>query len=302
MKFKKLASIFLVSALFITGCSNSDTNGGNKGRDGDKNAQVEEVDVVAATVSATQVLDKLDANVIGIPTTKMPLPEKFKGLPEVGQSMSPDLEIVASLKPDIFVMDSMFKDSVEKSMKEYDLNTFYFETGTYTEFIASIEKLGQEINKEKEAINIIKELKKIEDQAKSKNKNGKAPTVAIIFGGGENFMLATETSYLGDLVKTIGGENITNKLEGDMESDYVQFSLEQILEQNPDYVLRFAHGNIEETKKSFDDAFDKNPAYKELDAYKNGKIIDLDPAIFNVSANLSVKEAITTLGNILYGK
>jgi iron complex transport system substrate-binding protein len=134
------------------------------------------------------------------------------------------------------------------------------------------------------------------------NKGEKAPTVAIIFGGGDNFMLATETSYLGDLVKTVGGENITSKLEGDMSSAYVPFSLEQILEQNPDYVLRFAHGNIEETKKSFDDAFDKNPAYKELDAYKNGKVVDLDPSIFNVSANLQVKEAIKTLGNVFYGK
>ncbi|MGL5328495.1 MAG: ABC transporter substrate-binding protein [Peptostreptococcaceae bacterium] len=300
MKFRKLASVFLVSALFITGCSSNSTQSEEEVNTAVKDSQVEEVDVVAATVSATQVLDRLDANVIGIPTTKMEIPENFKGLTEVGQSMSPDLEIVASLEPDVFIMDSMFKENVEESMKEYDLNTFYFETGTYSEFVNSIEKLGQEINKEKEATTLINELKEVEKEATA-NKSEESPSVAIIFGGGENFMLATETSYLGDLVKTVGGENITNNLEGDMESDYVQFSLEQILEQNPDYVLRFAHGNIEETKKSFDDAFDKNPAYKELDAYKNGKVVDLDPAIFNVSANLSIKEAITTLGDTLYG-
>ena len=73
--------------------------------------------------------------------------------------------------------------------------------------------------------------------------------MAVIFGAGENFMLATDTSYLGDLVKTLGATNITSKLDGDMSSGYVQFSLEQILAQNPDYVLRFAHGNIEQTKK-----------------------------------------------------
>lgn len=298
MKFKKLASIFVASALFITGCSA--TGGQKEVEDTQNQAQVEEVEVVAATVSATQVLAELDANVIGIPTTKMEIPEKYQGLPEVGQAMSPDLEIVASLNPDVFVMDSMFKESVEESMKDYNLNTFYFETGTYTQFVQSIEKLGKEIHKEEEATNLINELKEIEKEA-TKNKSEKAPTVAIIFGGGENFMLATETSYLGDLAKTLGAENITNDLEGDMSSPYVQFSLEKVLKANPDYVLRFAHGNLEETKKSFDEAFDKNPAYQELDAYKNGKIIDLDPAIFNVSANLQIKEAIKTLGNILYG-
>lgn len=114
-------------------------------------------------------------------------------------------------------------------------------------------------------------------------------------------MLATDTSYLGDLTKTLGAKNIANNLDTNVKSPYIQFSLEQILEQNPDYILRFAHGELEQTKKAFDQAFDKNSAYKELDAVKNNKVIDLDPSIFNVSANLQVKEAIKNLGEIFYG-
>lgn len=296
MKFRKLASVFMVSALFLTGCQASNT-----GQDKESSKDNKKVSVVSATVSATQVLDKLDANVLGVPTTKMDLPEKYKDLPKVGQAMSPDLEIVASLEPDVFVMDNMFKEKVEESMKKYDLNTFFFDTSTYTNFVNSIKKLGTEINQPEEATKLINELKDVEKES-VKNKKGEAPTVAIIFGGGENFMLATETSYLGDLAKTVGAKNITSNLDTNVKSPYIQFSLEQILEQNPDYILRFAHGEIEQTKKAFDSAFDKNPAYKELDAVKNNKVIDLDPSIFNVSANLQVKEAIKTLGETFYGK
>lgn len=296
MKFRKLASVFMVSALFLTGCQASST-----GQDKESSKDDKKVSVVSATVSATQVLDKLDADVLGVPTTKMDLPEKYKDLPKVGQAMSPDLEIVASLEPDVFVMDNMFKEKVEESMKKYDLNTFFFDTSTYTNFVNSIKKLGAEINQTEEATKLVNELKEVEKEA-VKNKKGEAPTVAIIFGGGENFMLATETSYLGDLAKTVGAKNITSNLDTNVKSPYIQFSLEQILEQNPDYILRFAHGEIEQTKKAFDTAFDKNPAYKELDAVKNNKVIDLDPSIFNVSANLQVKEAIKTLGETFYGK
>ncbi|CEJ72856.1 ABC transporter substrate-binding protein [[Clostridium] sordellii] len=295
MKFRKLASVFMVSALFLTGCQST------SGKSQKEETTEKKPSVVAATVSGAQVLDKLDANVVGVPTTKMTLPEKLKGLPEVGQAMSPDLEIVASLEPDVFVMDNMFKEKVEESMKKYDLDTFYFDTSTYTNFLTSIEKLGAKIGQEKEATKVINELKDVEKEA-VKNKKGEAPKVAIIFGGGENFMLATESSYLGDLVKTVGAKNITNNLDTSVKSPYIQFSLEQILEQDPDYILRFAHGEIEQTKKAFDSAFDKNPAYKELDAVKNNKVIDLDPSIFNVSANLQVKEAIKTLGETFYGK
>lgn len=293
MKFRKLASVFMVSALFLTGCQASNTGQA-------KEEEKEKVSVVSATVSGTQVLDKLDAEVIGVPTTKMELPQKYKDLPQVGQAMSPDLEIVASLEPDLFVMDNMFKEKVEESMKEYDLNTFFFDTSTYTSFLSSIEKLGAKIGEEKEATKVINELKDVEKEAKA-NKKGEAPTVAILFGGGENFMLATDTSYLGDLTKTLGAKNIANNLDTNVKSPYIQFSLEQILEQNPDYILRFAHGELEQTKKAFDQAFDKNSAYKELDAVKNNKVIDLDPSIFNVSANLQVKEAIKNLGEIFYG-
>lgn len=295
MKFRKLASVLMVSALFLTGCQST------SGKSQKEETTEKKPSVVAATVSGAQVLDKLDANVVGVPTTKMTLPEKLKELPEVGQAMSPDLEIVASLEPDVFVMDNMFKEKVEESMKKYDLDTFYFDTSTYTNFLTSIEKLGAKIGQEKEATKVINELKDVEKEA-VKNKKGEAPKVAIIFGGGENFMLATESSYLGDLVKTVGAKNITNNLDTSVKSPYIQFSLEQILEQNPDYILRFAHGEIEQTKKAFDSAFDKNPAYKELDAVKNNKVIDLDPSIFNVSANLQVKEAIKTLGETFYGK
>ena len=297
MKLRKLASIFVIGALLMTGCQST---GGSEKADETANV-VEEKTVVAATVSGSQVLDRLDAEVVGIPTTKLEMPERFKGLPEVGQSMSPDLEIVASLEPDVFVMDNLFRESVEESLDDYDFNTYFLKTSSYTEYLESIKELGKVINKEEEATALINEFKDIEKEIANK-KGDKSPTVAIIFGGGENFMLATETSYLGDLAKAVGVTNIASNLEGTVENGYIQLSLEHLLQQNPDYILRFAHGNLEETKKSFDEAFDKNPAYQELDAVKNNKVVDLDPAVFNVSANLKVKDAIKTLGDILYGE
>ena len=297
MKLKKLASIFVIGALFMTGCQST---GGSEKTDEAPNV-AEEKTVVAATVSGSQVLDRLVAEVVGIPTTKLEMPEKFKGLPEVGQSMSLDLEIVESLDPDVFIMDNMFRESVEESLDEYDFNTFFLKTSSYTEYLESIEELGKVINKEEEANALINEFKDIEKEIATK-KGDKAPSVAIIFGGGENFMLATESSYLGDLAKAVGATNIASTLEGEVENGYIQLSLEHILKENPDYILRFAHGNLEETKKSFDEAFDKNQASQQLVDVKNNKVVDLDSTIFNVSANLKVTEAIRTLGDILYGE
>lgn len=306
MKVKNLLSMILVAGMMLVGCQNDgqDVDQSTENPQPDQAVQeetlVEEVKVVSATVSATNVLAKLDAEVVGVPTTTQTLPAQYADLPEVGQAMSPDLEIVASLEPDLFIMDFNFQASVEESLSQYGLNTFFFETGSYSDFVNSIKQLGVEINREDEAKKLVNEIEASVTKALEK-KGDQSPTVAVIFGAGENFMLATDTSYLGDLVKTLGATNITSKLDGDMSSGYVQFSLEQILAQNPDYVLRFAHGNIEQTKKMFDEAFDANDAYQELDAVKSGKVYDLDPTIFNVSANLEITTAIETLGEIFYG-
>lgn len=306
MKVKNLLSMILVAGMMLVGCQNDgqDVDQSTENPQPDQAVQeetlVEEVKVVSATVSATNVLAKLDAEVVGVPTTTQTLPAQYADLPEVGQAMSPDLEIVASLEPDLFIMDSNFQASVEESLSQYGLNTFFFETGGYSDFVNSIKQLGVEINREDEAKKLVNEIEASVTKALEK-KGDQSPTVAVIFGAGENFMLATDTSYLGDLVKTLGATNITSKLDGDMSSGYVQFSLEQILAQNPDYVLRFAHGNIEQTKKMFDEAFDANDAYQELDAVKSGKVYDLDPSVFNVSANLEITTAIETLGEIFYG-
>lgn len=315
MKFKHLLSMILVSTTLLVGCQSSkgteveeqipvvdETSLSTKQEEEttDVEKEVEEIKVVAATVSATQVLAELNAEVLGVPATSQTLPDGYQDLPQVGQAMNPDLEIVASLNPDLFIMDASFKSSVEERLTEYGLNTFFFETGTYTAFLNSINELGNAINRQDEATTLLNQLKQAEEAALA-NKTEQAPTVAIIFGAGDNFMLATESSYLGDLAKTLGAINIASEIDTNIESAYIQFSLEQILAQNPDYVLRFAHGNIEETSKMFDEAFDKNEAYQQLDAVADGKVYDLDSTIFNVSANLKVTEAITKLGEILYG-
>lgn len=305
MKFKSLLSMVLVVGMVLIGCQNETTESNSSASQKteqtvQEEAVVEEVKVVAATVAATNVLAELDAEVIGVPATSQTLPEQYADLPQVGQAMSPDLEIVASLEPDLFVMDSSFKSSVEESLSQYGLNTFFFETGSYSAFVNSIKELGTEINRDEEANELVGEIESA--VAKGLEKKGdESPTVAVIFGAGDNFMLATDTSYLGDLVSTLGATNITSKLEGDMSSAYVQFSLEQILAENPDYVLRFAHGNVEETAKMFDQTFDSNEAYQALDAVKEGRVYDLDSTVFNVSANLQIKTAIETLADILYG-
>lgn len=264
--------------------------------------EVQEKKIVSATVSATQVMDKLGLDLVGVPTTKTTLPERYIGVTEIGQAFAPNFETIASLNPDLLIVDINFKEKVEEQVKQFGMETYYFDTTSFTNFKGSITELGELLNKKDEAEKVVDELdKSVDSVLKKGKKSNKKPKVAIVFGSAESYMLATDTSYVGDLLNTIGVDNVTDGIDS-IDSAYLNFSMEQIVEMNPDYILRLSHGDLEATKKAFDEEFAKNPAWMTLTATKEGRVYDLDPALFAVTANLSITEAIEELGNIIYGE
>ena len=293
---KILSLILIVATVGMISCSNVSNN--------QKEEEVKEqtIKIVSSTVAATQVMNELDLDLVGIPTTQSTLPDRYSGITEIGQSFAPNFETVVSLAPDLVVFDSNFKDKVSDQVSQYNLNSFYFDTTSFTNFKESIVELGKVTDREEKAQELANTLQESVDKVLEKSsKDSTDLKVAIIFGSSESFMLATDTSYIGDLLNTINVDNITDTIEG-VNSGYINFSLEQIVKNNPDYILRFSHGDTEAAKKAFDDEFTSNPAWQALDAVKNGNVYDLDPSIFGVTANLKVTDAIEELGNIIYGE
>ncbi|MGL4106700.1 ABC transporter substrate-binding protein [Clostridium sp. LP20] len=258
--------------------------------------------VVSATVSATQVMDKFGLDLVGVPKTSTTLPERYNGVQEIGQAFAPNFETIVSLNPDLLIFDINFKEKVEKQVSDYGMNAFYFNTKSFTEFKNSIIELGDLTGKKKEAKKVVTELQESVDKVLAKGKKSDSkPKVAIVFGSAESYMLATDTSYVGDLLNTICVDNITDDIDS-VNSAYLNFSMEQVVQMNPDYILRLSHGDLEESKKAFEKEFATNPAWSSLKATKEGKVYDLDPGLFAVTANLSVTDAIEELGKIIYGE
>ena len=99
MKYKRIMSIIATGIMIVSmiGCSSS--NNENKSLAIGSGEEV----VVSTSVAVTEILDALGVKVSGIPTTSHELPESTKGAIEVGNPMSPDLEIIKSLNPTVVV-------------------------------------------------------------------------------------------------------------------------------------------------------------------------------------------------------
>ena len=252
--------------------------------------------VVATTVAVTEIMDALEVDLVGVPTSSKTLPKRYKGLPEVGNPMSPDMEKVKSLKP---------SEVLSVTTLEYELKPVFDGVGMKANFLdltslknmqSSISDLGKKYGREKQAEAVVTKLDKKVASIQKEVKGKKEPTVLILLGVPGSYLVATEHSYIGDLVKQLGGKNI---VQGE-QVEYLASNTEYLKKADPDIILRAAHGMPDEVVKMFDKEFKTNDIWKHFAAVKNNRVYDLEERLFGTTGNLAAIEALDELKNMMY--
>ncbi|WP_226604821.1 heme ABC transporter substrate-binding protein IsdE [Bacillus cereus] len=292
MRVKKIVSVLMAIILLmsIAGCSSPKKETAKQVKSESKER------VVATTVAVTEIMDALEVDLVGVPTSSKILPKRYKGLPEVGNPMSPDMEKVKSLKP---------SEVLSVTTLEYELKPVFDGVGMKANFLdltslknmqSSISDLGKKYGREKQAEAVVTKLDKKVASIQKEVKGKKEPTVLILLGVPGSYLVATEHSYIGDLVKQLGGKNI---VQGE-QVEYLASNTEYLKKADPDIILRAAHGMPDEVVKMFDKEFKTNDIWKHFAAVKNNRVYDLEERLFGTTGNLAAIEALDELKKMMY--
>nr|WP_206528586.1 heme ABC transporter substrate-binding protein IsdE [Clostridium perfringens] len=274
------------------GCSNNS----EESKESLKKENGEEI-VVATSVAVTEILDELGVKVSGVPTSSYDLPESTKDAVKVGNPMNPDLEIIKSLNPDVVVSVDTLGEDYKKLFTDNNIPSEFIDLTTLEGLKTSISTLGERFNKTEKANEILNELKVKEDEFSNLSKEEKKD-VLLVFAAPGSMMIATPSSYIGNLVDKVGANNIVK----DDKKPFVSYSNEEIVKLNPDMVLVMTHGMPEQAKKMAEEKFASDPAWSRIEAVKEGKVYCLENGYFGMSANLKVTESLDKLGEIIYGE
>ena len=289
---KKIVALLSVATLtLMVGCSSSESNEQEV-----TNSNEQEV-VVATSVAVTEILDKLGVEVSGVPTTSYELPENTKEATKVGSPMNPDLEIIKSLNPTCVVSVDTLGADFEKQFTENNIPSEFVSLSSLEGLKETVSTLGNKFNKQAEAEAILKELNTKEEEMASISEKEK-PNILILFAAPGSTMIATEKSYIGNLVKIVGGKNIIE----DASSAYVTYSKEEIAKLNPDKILVMMHALPEQTKAALETEMATDSSWQNIEAVRNGKVEYLDNTYFGMSANLKVIEGLDMLYDIVHNK
>lgn len=180
---KKLVfSLLTVSALTLAGCGTTDeatkadvkTSGHDNTTTAVKSkseaAQIETLstqfpteppkNVVATSVSVTELLDILGIMPAGIPSSTHKLPDNFASVPRIGSAVEPGIEKIASLNPDLVIGSESIKSSIDKKISQINLKGAYLPTDSYADLKVSLEVLGAGLDKKKEATSYLAQVQK----------------------------------------------------------------------------------------------------------------------------------------------
>ena len=295
MRPKRLLSLCLAGmlALSATGCVNQhpeqNTDDGS-----------DQVRIVATSPAAVDICDKLELDLVGVcSSTLSTIPERYQDVTTVGTAMSPDLEILKSLNPDYVISPNSLQSDLQPKYASIGVSSLFLNLRSVEGMYASIEGLGEKFDREEQARALVEEYQQFMEEYQSQNEGKESPTVLVLMGLPGSYIVATESSYVGNLVKLAGGVNVYGDGDG---QEFLTANTEDMKTKEPDIILRAAHALPEDVVEMFQDEFETNDIWKHFEAVQEGRVYDLPYDLFGMSAKFNYPDALEELQPLLYGE
>lgn len=295
MKLKKILSVFLTGAMILSlsACVNQHPE------EAGTILNTESQRLIATSPAVAQICNRLNLDLVGVCQTNSTLPERYEDLTKVGMAMNPDLEILKSLNPDYVLSPNSLQSDLQPKYTSIGVNSLFLNLKSVEGMYASIEGLGKKFDREEEATAMLAEFDSFMQEYKDKNAGKESPKVLVLMGLPGSYIVATESSYVGNLVKLAGGTNVYGDGNGE---EFLTANTEDMKSKEPDIILRAAHALPDQVKEMFAEEFETNDIWKHFEAVQNGKVYDLDSSLFNMSANFKYSDALKALQPLLYGE
>ncbi|MFI9156166.1 ABC transporter substrate-binding protein [Kitasatospora aureofaciens] len=195
------------------------------------------------------------------------LKDKIKDTKDVGPMNEPNLELIASLKPDLILSSKVRHAKVYDQLNAIAPTVLAETTGfPWKENLALYaQALGKEDEAKKALADYEQRAHKLGEAIKAKY-NGKMPTASVVrFVAGPTRLYA-KASYSGVVLKDVG---LARPASQDVDKNIIEVSTEQINQADADLVFVTTADDPSKTKES---EVQQTPVWQGLNAVKDNKV------------------------------
>ena len=193
--------------------------------------------IVSTAPSITELLYALDlgGRVVGVDRFSRYPADALKK-PRIGDYAAPNLEVIASLRPDL-VMIPTNPVQLRQRLEALNLRVLELNQEGIPALYESMRIVGQATGTAARAAQLAERIRG--DLATIRERAAKLPKTRILFVAGrtpqrlEGLIVAGGASYLNEIIEIAGGENVF----ADAKAAYPLVALEEILARNPDVII-----------------------------------------------------------------
>lgn len=260
-------------------------------------AMDEEPRIIATSPATADICDRLELDLVGVcSSTISTIPERYAEVEQVGTSMSPDMEIVASLSPDWILSPASLQSDLQPKYEAIDTDWAFLNLRSVPGMYRSIQELGGIFGREEQAQELVDEFTEFYEEYSTRNEGKESPKVLILMGLPGSYIIATENSYVGSLVELAGGENVY----AGTDQEFLTVNTEDMKTKEPDIILCAAHALPDQVTEMFKEDFETNDIWQHFEAVQNDRVYYLTYELFGMSAAFDYPEALEELQPILY--
>lgn len=221
---------------------------------------------------------------------------EISSLPEVGQTYAVNIEALVAQQPDLVVSMVGPQDSQLPRIREVGLQTVSVKVRTFDELATTYRLFGSIIGSTDLAEQRIAEIAARRDAVLAQWPGGDIPVV-ILYVTAQALSVKLDNSIAGSMSQTLGLTNIASGLMPDNPgSETTPLSIEEIVRQQPDYVLVTSMISTNElARDTLDAEFARNQAWQAVDAVREGRVIYLPQQYFLYNAGPYYAEALEYL-------
>jgi len=254
--------------------------------------------VVALHPTATETLYAAGGTAVGRDRASKH-PAEVMDLPDVGSSYSPSMETLVGLQPDLVVIEALTQEGLVDQIEQLGIPVVAVRATSLEDIFQSLTLLGQIMDTEGTAEQAIDDIQGRIDAARADAPEGKGVLV-FIADAEQKVYAARADSYPGLVASLLGLNNLAADLEGPAPyPGFALFSPELAAQSNPgpDVVLTITPAPLPAPRLST--VLSMVPGFKTMPAIKEGRVVELDPALFLQNQGPRIADAVEALLDIM---
>jgi iron complex transport system substrate-binding protein len=192
--------------------------------------------IVSLEPSVTEILFAVGAgNLVVGDTIYCDYPPEAKRVPHIGNVLDPNIEKIIALKPDVVIDSSETMQVAEADQLSRRCHAPLFVTAarSYSDVMRDVQKLGALAGNPRHTEATVDQMQDALAAVRKAVRGRPRPKVFVVTWE-KPLMTATGRSYIGDLVRLAGGENIAEREPG---LPYPVYSEEKLVTADPDFIL-----------------------------------------------------------------